>query len=241
MSIEALNWAWAQQTPNPTSKLVLLALADHANGDGECWPSMKKIAVMAQVSPRQVSYHITMLANLGLVEKASRRRYEGQLRGWNYRLLTTSGSVLPVASGSTAYPPAEAGFRSEPSENRQVEPLAAAPRERPRDELFEAVCQAAGHDQERLTRSERGAINSGLKDLRQVDATPEQVHAAAAQWPKLFPNATLTVPALVKHWSRLLEASPRAKIAKSCELCGQLLDDHDAEFCVNIQEYRYGR
>ncbi|HEY7821260.1 MAG TPA: helix-turn-helix domain-containing protein, partial [Acidimicrobiia bacterium] len=65
MSIEALNWAWEQSCPNPTSKLVLMALADHANSDGECWPAMKRIAQLSGISPRQVSTHITNLEALG--------------------------------------------------------------------------------------------------------------------------------------------------------------------------------
>ena len=144
MSIDALNWAWEQDCPNPTAKLVLMALADHANADGECWPSMVKIAQRSGITPRQVSTHITRLIELGLVEKAGRRRYGGQYRGWDYRVnihrkQTTSGSTLPVTSGSPASPPPEARFRSEPSENHQVEPLAAAPRQKKTDELWDTM------------------------------------------------------------------------------------------------------
>jgi hypothetical protein len=223
MSIEALNWAWRQQTPNPTSKLVLMALADHANGDGECWPSMKRIAVMAQVSSRQVSYHITMLAKLGLLEKASRRRHQGQLRGWNYRL-ATSGSVLPVASGSSAYPPAEAGFRSEPSENRQVEPLATASRERPRDVLFETVADVCGYNLKALTKTARGRLNAAVKELRDIQADPDQIVRFAPRWKQTYPDATLTPQAITGNWAAL---APTA--APSTCQCGQLLDYHDTE------------
>jgi hypothetical protein len=135
MSIEALNWAWEQPVAKAANKLVLLALADHANGDGECWPSMKRIADRSDISARHVSRAINELVDLGLVEKANRRRHGGQYRGWDYRLLiqqtpAASGHGRPVTSGHGRPSPADTGVRSEPSENRKEEPLAAAPPER---------------------------------------------------------------------------------------------------------------
>jgi len=209
MSIEALNWAWDQSCPNPTAKLVLMALADHANADGECWPSMKKIAERSHISARQVSTHITSLVELGLVEKAGRRRYGGQYRGWDYRLnlqrkSATSGSTLPVTSGSPASSPAEADFRSEPSENRQEEPLAATPK---KDVLFEAVAKACGIRLNALTRSARGQLNAACKELRDIGATPEQVAGKAKAYRKRYDGAALTPSALTKHWASLEDAA----------------------------------
>ena len=219
MSIDALNWAWDQACPNPTAKLVLMALADHANADGECWPSMKKIAGRSQISSRQVSTHITALMELGLVEKAGRRRHGGQYRGWDYRLNIqrksgTSGSTVPVTSGSPASSPAEADFRSEPSENRQEEPVAATPPEattRKKDRLFEAVAKECGINLSGMTRSARGQLNKAVKELREINATEEQVAAKAKAYRQQYPNATLTPTALVKHWSSFAEAEKKAQ------------------------------
>ena len=230
MSIDALNWAWEQDCPNPTAKLVLMALADHANADGECWPSMKKIAQRSGITPRQVSTHIMRLEELGLVTKASRRRYGGQFRGWDYRVnlhrkQDTSGSVLPVTSGSPASSPAEAGFRSEPSGNRQVEPVAAAPRKT--DPLFDTMLAVCGIDPATLTRTARGAVNKALKELREIGATPADLEAKAAAYRKTWPGMSLTPTALVKHWAQLATKADTKK--RTCE-CGQPLDKHDDEF-----------
>ena len=107
MSLDALKWAWEQDCPNATAKLVLMALADHANSDGECWPSMKRVAKLTGISSRQVSTHIVTLESLGYVTKGNRRRHEGQLRGWEYRVNlhgeATSGSTLPVAKIGRAH------------------------------------------------------------------------------------------------------------------------------------------
>ena len=71
------------------------------------------------------------------------------------------------------------------------------------DRLFEAMCQACGHDPMRLTSAERGRINKALKDLRSVGATAEEITAAASQWKRIYPNATLTPTAMAAHWSKL--------------------------------------
>jgi DNA-binding transcriptional ArsR family regulator len=238
MSIDALNWAWEQECPNPTAKLVLMALADHANADGECWPSMKKIAERSGITARQVSTHISRLSELGLVEKASRRRFGGQYRGWDYRLnihrkQATSGSTLPVTSGSSASSPAEAGFRSEPSENRQVEPLAAAPpksvKQRQADPLWDTMLNVCRIDPQTLTGSERGRINKALKELREVNATPDELAARAKAYTMKYPGAALTPTALAANWSQLTPA--RQQQSNVCRDCGQQLDRHDQETC----------
>ena len=208
MSLDALKWAWEQDCPNATAKLVLMALADHANSDGECWPSMKRVAKLTGISSRQVSTHIVTLESLGYVTKGNRRRHEGQLRGWEYRVNlhgeATSGSTLPVASGSPAHLPAEVGFRSEPSENRKEEPLADKPPEsvtRKTDNLFETVAEVCGIGLTTLTRTARGQLNKAAKELREIDATDEQVRHKAKAYKAQYPNATLTPTALIKHWS----------------------------------------
>ena len=48
-----MNWAWRQNLPS-TAKLVLLALADAADDEGNCWPSVATIAGKAGVTTRTV-------------------------------------------------------------------------------------------------------------------------------------------------------------------------------------------
>jgi DNA-binding transcriptional ArsR family regulator len=215
VSIEALNWAWEQRCPNPTSKLVLMALADHANSDGECWPAMKRIAELSGISARQVSTHITHLEQLGYVTKGARRRHEGQLRGWEYRVnlrkRDTSGSVLPLTSGSVVQVPAEVGFRSEPPENHQKKPLPTATQPKQKDTIFEAVAEACGWELGSLTRSARGQLNRATKELRDIGATPEQIAGRAKGYRKQYPSMSLTPSALVKHWAALDDLSVRSR------------------------------
>lgn len=70
MSIKAMNWAWGQGNIHVGPKLMLLALADHADNDGYCWPGTRGIAEKCGVSrPTLYKYlHSLREANLLCVE-----------------------------------------------------------------------------------------------------------------------------------------------------------------------------
>lgn len=76
----------------------------------------------------------------------------------------------------------------------------------PRNELWDALEAVFGY-RPRLPQECKlwGRI---CKDLREGGATPAEVLAAARAWPRLFPGATLTPTALVKHFSALLAPQP---------------------------------
>lgn len=67
MSIRLMAQVWNAALPSSTHKLVLLAFADHANDEGECWPSIKKVAVKSQISQRQVQRIVADLKRNGLL------------------------------------------------------------------------------------------------------------------------------------------------------------------------------
>lgn len=79
------------------------------------------------------------------------------------------------------------------------------------DVVFDAVAQVCGHDIDRLTAAERGRINRACKDLRTVEASPDQIRLAASRWKQIYPNATLTPTAIAAHWSRLTASSNTGK------------------------------
>ena len=66
MSLDAMTWAWRQPVRG-TQKLVLLALADHADAAWEAWPAIKSLAERCGVTPRAVRDAIRAL------EDAARR------------------------------------------------------------------------------------------------------------------------------------------------------------------------
>lgn len=66
---------WALEMPSSTDKLVLLALADNANDEGECWPSMTTLSVKTCLSDRAVQKSLKRLQEIGaatIKERAGR-------------------------------------------------------------------------------------------------------------------------------------------------------------------------
>ncbi len=58
-----------------------------------------------------------------------------------------------------------------------------------------------GIDQASITRSARGAINRAVRELKEVNATPEQIRERAEVYRLRFFGATLTATALARRWA----------------------------------------
>lgn len=98
MSLAALEWAWSL-TVSPTQKLVALALADHANDDRECWPSLSRLAARTGLSPSAIKDAMNALEQANLV---IRDRDSG--RKTRYRLGINGHQTRPPGGPSTRPP-----------------------------------------------------------------------------------------------------------------------------------------
>lgn len=67
MSIKLMTAVWERTDISSTQKLVLLALADWANDDGLCWPSIATIATKSSLKMRAVQMTIRSLEDAGFV------------------------------------------------------------------------------------------------------------------------------------------------------------------------------
>ena len=61
MSIELMTRVWKFSSHRGTSLLLLLSLADYANDEGICWPSITTLAHKCRLSPRQTQRLIQKL------------------------------------------------------------------------------------------------------------------------------------------------------------------------------------
>lgn len=75
MSNQWMNLVWQSNKHKGTARLVMLALADHANEEGVCWPSVERIADKANISKRHA---IRVLAELEADGSLSIQRGEGR-------------------------------------------------------------------------------------------------------------------------------------------------------------------
>lgn len=71
MSIALMTLAWKSNIASG-GKMVLLALCDNANDQGECYPSVSMLAEKCSMSERSVFNHISDLEKLGAVVRENR-------------------------------------------------------------------------------------------------------------------------------------------------------------------------
>jgi len=111
---------------------------------------------------------------------------------------------------------AELPAYKEVQESKQKKDLTAAPK---KDTLFATVAEVCGISTGNLTRSSRGQLNKAVKELREINATDEQVRLKAKAYKRQYQNAALTPMALVKHWSSfaVVEKQQRKSIWETYE------------------------
>ena len=68
MSTYILSSCWSLQGMSSTQKLVLISLADQANDDGVCWPSLKKMAARTCLSERAIRDAINWLSSTQILK-----------------------------------------------------------------------------------------------------------------------------------------------------------------------------
>lgn len=74
MSVQAIGWALSVKTNSPSSKLVLVTIANYADEQGFCWPSQGLIARQSEQSVDSVQRRLKELIHLGLLDCKIRRR-----------------------------------------------------------------------------------------------------------------------------------------------------------------------
>lgn len=93
MSLAALEWAWGIQL-SPAQKLVILALADHAGDDLQCWPSFARIARRTGLSKTAIKEALNALEKAHLID-----RHRDSGRHTRYRLNMINGHPTRPADG----------------------------------------------------------------------------------------------------------------------------------------------
>lgn len=104
MSYEAYQWARQQRTGDPQCNLVLRALADFADRDGSCWPSVDTLVHETDLSKSTVRRAIQRLEKLGLIERQARLRGNGSQTSNRYRLKLDRNPKLVLEQGVSVTP-----------------------------------------------------------------------------------------------------------------------------------------
>ena len=96
MSRSARDWAWGCRGLTPASRCILLALAEHADEEGRCWPSLSRLAELTDVDRRTVTRGLAELEARGLVE---RERGRGTRTFYRPAIGGPTRGVTPLVEG----------------------------------------------------------------------------------------------------------------------------------------------
>lgn len=109
-------------TVRPTSVVVYAVLAEHANADQECWPSINRIASRTNLSATTVRSAIQQLEETGWVTVRGRATDDGRQTSNLYKIrrVRNSDVTLQISGGSPLEklegPPSESWRRTRPKE-----------------------------------------------------------------------------------------------------------------------------
>lgn len=100
MSLEISTACWQVTGISGTEKCVLMALADHANDAGICWPSVARIVELTCFSERAVQSALKSLADRGLIVRSVSRGG----RTTEYRINPAATAPVSVAKAEKSTP-----------------------------------------------------------------------------------------------------------------------------------------
>ena len=199
MSIHVISWVLEHSNERLGRRLVLLVLADHAKKDGtSAWPSVDTIAHEARMSRAQVIRCLSELrASEAIIERGKSRQ------GTKMYDVVMGGSHIATGRGLIY---AEEGSQDETRTVLSTTVSSSLPKtqkngsERKRNLIWDALTDIFGAPTTRTAETLRG---KNVAELAAAGAEPEEILRRAKAWPLHFDGATLTGPALVKHWDAL--------------------------------------
>lgn len=140
MSVKLMSAAWDMALPMG-QKMLLLALCDHANDDGVCYPSQEKLAQKCSMGERTVISHIQWLERHGIVSRE--RRQNTQRRKSDLYQITLS-NYTPEPANSAPANSAPAKFSPEPANFAPSEPANFAPSYKEEPSVFNHQIEPSG-------------------------------------------------------------------------------------------------
>ena len=108
MSVEATSWAWniPPGAIGPSQRLVLLRLADHADEEWSCWPTLESLQRHTSLSERTVRTALRQLETMGAlrVEQRFRRSSRYYLRqGWRPSAEAKGADAAPFTGAAAEH------------------------------------------------------------------------------------------------------------------------------------------
>tara|TARA_R100000808_G_C2109869_1_gene124286 strand:- start:105 stop:875 length:771 start_codon:yes stop_codon:yes gene_type:complete len=185
---------WVLDLHIPAQAIRLYAvLCRYADKDsGECFPSIKTLAGRMHTSSSTVKRALADLRNAGAITSVPRYdKTTGEQTSNLYTVLREKPKTIYEHPQLTDEP--------KPSSDKNYKPK--SDNQRINATLFVALTEAIGRTP--ATQTERAGWNKCVKELREANATAEQIKERAETYKKTWRNMSLTPFALIKHWSFL--------------------------------------
>lgn len=173
MSFKAMGWATSVKTGSPTKKLILLLLADRANNEGFCWPSMKTLVEDCEMSREAISRNIKQMAEANLLhvtKHANKDKWHNNI----YHLHVTQDHIAHVTLDHTPCDSGSHGHVTHDHTNLSTEPLKeSAVADAPSEEAVQFEKVASHYNKVRgampecikLSEARRGLIRARIKEV----------------------------------------------------------------------------
>jgi hypothetical protein len=196
VSVEAITWALGLKLERSSTKFVLVAMANCADAENTCWPSVAYLCEATCQDRKTVMENIRRLEALGLLEDTGQRRgktaqvpiYRVTPNGTKNGTGTENGTVPKTEPNSTVFPPKQYRFSVETvpktghgTVNTQKEPSRNPKKRAKPDEVSVTALVDAGFD------AETAAEFIATKRQRKAPLTPRawadhQREAIKAGW-----------------------------------------------------------
>lgn len=196
MSVRVMSLVWQINLPD-SQKIVLLALADSANDEGTCWPSIATLAAKCSKSERTVQGVIREL-----VESGHLTRIEKPGKGCLYTIHPRSDCTPAKAAPPQPLPPTPAAAAPKPSrtiigEEAKASPPKRAPERKDADPFVRPEWAASDVWQDFLTNRKRKRLPNTATAYRGFIADIGKL--ATDEWPP----GRLLEHAVMKGWGAI--------------------------------------
>lgn len=188
MSNKALNHVWEHSTLKGTALLLMIAIADMANDDGECYPGKARLSRKCRTTKDNIKKLLKKCEESGELIIQDGMGME-TINGWTNRYVLTGLKVTPgnastPVPGDSSTPLPGNASTPKPSVKPSVKPKSAgkpakSPKPktpRPRNPMYDAIEKAFGYsDDNKPTKTVESQIGMASAELIKAGYVPEQV------------------------------------------------------------------
>jgi hypothetical protein len=178
----------------------MLAIADQANDDGDCWPGVRRLAGKCRLSERGLQKILAALQTAGELQVFLNEGTKTKTGFTNrYRVLGVNAGTslepegvnpnLPVEVNASSPPDSEGvntgtppgvnasspDPKEEPKENTEPTKAIASKPPTPQQAMFQAICEAWSLDMKTLTMTRKTGIGKVARELHGAGAIPAHI------------------------------------------------------------------